>query len=487
VKKTVFIFSFIFLTFVNTFSQSIRKSFTELTASEKSELQAALYQLRDINNDGIVSNNINAPDVDDLYLSLAKFHKDFFRFSGNNDAQLDIHFNLPYQINIQIFFSWHRYQMFELEQALQVINPKLSLAYWNSSVDNDVATLGNTLFGPDLLGPFDSDWGLNRVLGSGTGALPTPTEVTTTLAYTDFATSTGTTSTNTSFSNRTERDAPHVGAHIWTGGVMPTTASPGDPVFYFHHSWVDKLWADWEAVNPGASSFIIQSMIRYDGTFVFNGNTLPLINPNDIINTRSLGVFYAENGLAELDNYAVTNTHNAIENFYYQYTIEAGNNFTIPTTKSCEIESVNMIVLEPGFFAENGANFTAKIDTDDDINTLSRNAITQNRDRYNPIDFGKNLDMHAYEPQEESEINTPTNFALFPNPFKDKFTLSFDKEFEEFEVTLFDAMGKQVYSKLFTKISKLVIDNLDNLSSGAYILKVSTKEKIIFNTNIIKK
>ncbi len=491
-KKYIFIVPILLLFTSFLTGQSIRKSFTELTDTEKAELQNAIYGVRDLNNDGIISNDINSPDADDLLLDLAKFHKDFFRYYDDplteeideslDDSLLDIHFNLPNQINIQIFFSWHRYQMFEMEQALQTINPKISLAYWDSSVVQDSLTLANTLFGPELLGPFNTDWSLERDLFHNGYILPTPAQVTSVHNLPDFALS-----TENSFSNSVERAPVHVGAHVWTGGAMPTPASPADPVFYFHHSWIDKLWVDWEVDNPGASSFIIQSMIRFDGTYSFNGNTLPLVNPNNIINTRSLGVFYAENGLVELDSYSVSNTHHPIENFYYQYTIEVGNDFTIPNSTNCEIESVNEIVLKPGFFAESGAIFTAKIDTDNDITTLTRSDITQNR--YNPIDFGSDIDNNAYEQQKIlgfEEFNT-LKTQLYPNPFRNKFTLNFDQIVKSCSVEIYDINGSQVYSKNFTNKSNLVIDNLDHLSTGVYILNVVSDNDLILNTRIIKK
>ena len=473
---TLFIFS-------NSLSQSIRKNFTELTASEKSELQNALYVLRDINGDG---GSDPDPDDDDLIQDLANFHSNFFDIDRNNDLNLDIHFNLPTQINIQIFFGWHRYQMFELEQALQDVNPKLSLAYWDSSVDNDLVTLQNTLFGPDILGPFDTDWAIGRNLGSGNNPLPTPAIVSSIQSMTEFANST---LGNGGYSNQIERNEPHVGSHIWTGGFMPTTASPGDPVFYFHHSWVDKLWSEWEDANPGASSFIIQSMIRYDGTYVFNGQTLPLINPNDIVNTRSLGVFYADNGLAELDNYSVSNDHKPIENFYYQYTIEAGNNFTIPNGKVCEIESVNMILLEPGFTAENGASFLAKIDTDNDITTTARDAVAQNR--YNPFNFNSDVIDGVYEKEYIDKLDGDTfedftKTRLYPNPFNSKFTLTFDKNLKNCIIEIFDIAGKQIFKKSFSNTSKIIIENLGYLSAGNYILNVSSDQGVILNTKILK-
>lgn len=42
----------------------------------------------------------------------------------------------------------------------------------------------------------------------------------------------------------------HNVVHIWIGGDMAPMTSPNDPVFFLHHCFVDKLWADWQAKYP---------------------------------------------------------------------------------------------------------------------------------------------------------------------------------------------------------------------------------------------
>ncbi|KAJ0118780.1 hypothetical protein J7T55_013034 [Diaporthe amygdali] len=43
---------------------------------------------------------------------------------------------------------------------------------------------------------------------------------------------------------------PHHGAHTATGGLMADKdASPGDPVFYLHHNYIDRLWWKWQAAD----------------------------------------------------------------------------------------------------------------------------------------------------------------------------------------------------------------------------------------------
>ena len=40
-------------------------------------------------------------------------------------------------------------------------------------------------------------------------------------------------------------------------------------------------------------------MPRYDGAYVFNGQNLPSVNPNDIVDSKVYGVFFVEDQLAQ--------------------------------------------------------------------------------------------------------------------------------------------------------------------------------------------
>jgi tyrosinase len=42
--------------------------------------------------------------------------------------------------------------------------------------------------------------------------------------------------------------SPHAGGHGGVGGQMQNgVSSPGDPLFYLHHTWLDKVFWDWQA------------------------------------------------------------------------------------------------------------------------------------------------------------------------------------------------------------------------------------------------
>jgi tyrosinase len=43
---------------------------------------------------------------------------------------------------------------------------------------------------------------------------------------------------------------PHIAGHQATGGVMADVdSSPGDPVFYLHHNYLDRLYWQWQQIN----------------------------------------------------------------------------------------------------------------------------------------------------------------------------------------------------------------------------------------------
>ncbi|KAK1751191.1 hypothetical protein QBC47DRAFT_85536 [Echria macrotheca] len=45
--------------------------------------------------------------------------------------------------------------------------------------------------------------------------------------------------------------APHTSGHAGIGSQMTNPiSSPGDPIFYLHHAYLDMLWAKWQALNP---------------------------------------------------------------------------------------------------------------------------------------------------------------------------------------------------------------------------------------------
>jgi tyrosinase len=135
------------------------------------------------------------------------------------------------------FLPWHREFTLRFEAELKKVDPSVDLPYWDSSVDQSPA---DPLWDNDFLGQFNAAWGLNRALGSAT--LPSPQGVQANQARGDYA----------SFWPELENPI-HNAPHRWVGGVMARSDSPGDPVFFLHHAWIDLLWATWQASHPGAA------------------------------------------------------------------------------------------------------------------------------------------------------------------------------------------------------------------------------------------
>ncbi|XP_069113592.1 uncharacterized protein [Argopecten irradians] len=190
------------------------------------------------------------------------------------------------------FLGWHRILLLWIEFYLGVPVP-----YWDSSLDFHITDPTESILwtrfyfgngrGTVRTGPFrtftEPDGSrINRNIGrSGTLIARENIEAILNrtsnrdLVYTDMITLEG----------------YHIGPHVWTGGTLSgIITAPSDPCFWFHHSFVDKVWRDaqlrmrnpeeypYESSSP-ASQRPRQPMVM----FPFDRN-LPLLNRDGYMN-----------------------------------------------------------------------------------------------------------------------------------------------------------------------------------------------------------
>jgi tyrosinase len=151
---------------------------------------------------------------------------------------VDIHSNATHQMHSNPrFLPWHRIYLIRMEELLQMIDPTVCIPYWKSSEEQAFPSwlLGFTPTVNLLGGPHT----VTRNIGV-FAILPNAAAVTGAMANGTFNT----------FASALE--GIHNSGHVWVGGSMlsiPT--APTDPVFWMHHAEIDRLWATWQAVNPG--------------------------------------------------------------------------------------------------------------------------------------------------------------------------------------------------------------------------------------------
>lgn len=187
-----------------------------------------------------------------------------------------------------LFLPWHRAYLYFFELALQDQEPRARVPWWNwaseeahrvglpaALTDESVEGRPNPLHSqPILRGP-----GRERLpertfrRPSPPQWLPTRQEVRRIIRYDNF----------TDFSTQLEQ--LHGQMHVWVGGTMssvPTAAY--DPVFWTHHSMVDRLWRIWQLRNPEDNALV---RLR----------TRPLppfdLTVGDVIDVTTLGYDYA--------------------------------------------------------------------------------------------------------------------------------------------------------------------------------------------------
>jgi len=198
------------------------------------------------------------------------------------------------------FLPWHREFLLQVEMDLRAIDSSIAIPYWDWTADSamtdpttsppiwdEIFLGGNGVKSDDwrvASGPFaysKGNWpiperhdgpALRRQFGVWTPTLPTTEDLTLAMSETFYDTPNFNSSPFTiGFRNRLEGwvtqrgdsrvkttgSQLHNRVHVWVGGSMLPMTSPNDPVFFVHHCFVDKVWADWQALqredNPDAS------------------------------------------------------------------------------------------------------------------------------------------------------------------------------------------------------------------------------------------
>ncbi|TXS56660.1 tyrosinase family protein [Streptomyces sp. t39] len=198
------------------------------------------------------------------------------------------------------FFPWHRRYLLEFEQALQKVDPGVSVPYWDWTVDNSPSSslwaddfmggTGRALDRQVMTGPFarrNGNWRITTRITDGTFltrdlgrprnpvSLPTRADVAAALADPVYDAAPWDSTSSTGFRNRIEgwnaggegRWRNHNRVHRWVGGLMMGATSPNDPVFWLHHAFMDLLWVRWQQAHPRSGYLPRTRLPRSDPAF----------------------------------------------------------------------------------------------------------------------------------------------------------------------------------------------------------------------------
>ncbi|KAI0243840.1 hypothetical protein L0F63_006885 [Massospora cicadina] len=185
--------------------------------------------------------------------------------SGPKPTRYDWYMQLHQQMfnlvhNNQLFLAWHRLLLFKVEKELHILDDSVMIPYWDWSQSAQTPrsdpALSSRMFGMSGNartscvddGAFSNFtvyyWSSGRqgphCLRRSRNIFQRPFTTAPVLDqnYLNIE-------DISRFSSALEW-VPHGIAHNNIGGEFSTSASAGDPLFYSHHAFVDKLWFDWQ-------------------------------------------------------------------------------------------------------------------------------------------------------------------------------------------------------------------------------------------------
>ncbi|XP_028398036.1 uncharacterized protein LOC114521714 [Dendronephthya gigantea] len=164
------------------------------------------------------------------------------------------------------FFPWHRWYLLQFENLLRRVDPRITLPYWDWSIRSQrlwetgrksvwnnypwgLGGNGTGMFSCVDTGPFSKrTWRLAPKSGGGClrrnfiGRMPSVVTVHRTLRYT---------AKQFKIFEDQIREFYHNELHCCIQGTMELPSASNTPEFLLHHTFMDKLWYDWQSKGPG--------------------------------------------------------------------------------------------------------------------------------------------------------------------------------------------------------------------------------------------
>ncbi|ETS86011.1 hypothetical protein PFICI_04036 [Pestalotiopsis fici W106-1] len=242
---------------------TIRKEWRNLAESEQASYLEAVNCLMEL------PANTSLSGVTNRFSDLQATHRDKTNATVNGVFVGDIIHSVGQ------FLPWHRWYIYAHEVMLRdQCNYTGPLPWWDEAKDADT---GNAFSSPM--------WSADAFGGNGTGsdlcvvdgAFANHTEhIGPGLANTDYCLDRSwdnewavESANSTSVKNCTRHNdyetfwqcmvaekSTHKGIHTAVGGLMgDKDTSPGDPIFFLHHNYVDRIWWQWQTANPDSRMY----------------------------------------------------------------------------------------------------------------------------------------------------------------------------------------------------------------------------------------
>ena len=159
--------------------------------------------------------------------------------NGTYGQLVDTHAEMHMQHTNDRLLPWHRIFLLQLENAIRLIHPDVSIPYWDwtqpgeESIPSWLATVTPTVVTPTRTITVTRSPGTSADLAMIASNVPSI------LGYANWS----------QFAPSV--NGVHGSVHIWVGGTMSSPlTSPADPIFWMHHANLDRLWWLWHK-KPG--------------------------------------------------------------------------------------------------------------------------------------------------------------------------------------------------------------------------------------------